>query len=73
MGLRILVSDFMGKHKLNNKDVSRATGIRETTVSHYYHETVKRMDKKHIEEFCKLFNCQPGDLLKYVPEENDKK
>lgn len=33
------------------------------------------LDSKTLERLCKEFNCQPGDLMEYVPdqklEEND--
>ena len=34
------------------------------------------VDTRTIEAFCKLLNCQPGDLIEYVPDEEvgvDKK
>lgn len=26
-----------------------------------------------IEKLCKYFNCQPGDLMEYIPDEEEKK
>lgn len=27
------------------------------------------VDTRTIEAFCKLLNCQPGDLIEYIPDE----
>ena len=29
------------------------------------------VDTRTIEAFCKLLNCQPGDLIEYVPDEEE--
>ena len=28
------------------------------------------LDSKTLSRLCALFNCQPGDLMEYVPDEN---
>ena len=61
--LKIKVSDYMGKLKLSQKAVSEATGIRATTISHYYHDTVKLIDRNHIVKLCNLFGCTVGELF----------
>lgn len=42
------------------------------------HITVKLSKGEHIntiniEKLCRLLNCQPGDIMEYVPEEPDDK
>lgn len=29
------------------------------------------IDTRTVEALCKYLNCQPGDILEYVPEEKD--
>ena len=31
------------------------------------------IDTRSIEALCKYFNCQPGDLMEYVPDDAMKK
>ena len=38
--IKIKVSDLMGVHKMSKKDVSEKTGIRPSTVSMYYYDTI---------------------------------
>ena len=67
----IKVAEIMGKHKLNQKALADMTGIRPNTISAFWHGTVKRLDVEQLDSLCKAFNCQPGDLLEWVPEEGD--
>lgn len=31
----------------------------------------KGIDAKTINKLCKIFNCQPSDIMEYVPDEKD--
>ena len=66
--INIKVAEAMGRKKLTKKAVADATGIRPNTVSMYWHGETKRIDIEHLDKLCSLFNCQPGDLLEYVPD-----
>ncbi|MED4903975.1 helix-turn-helix domain-containing protein [Parageobacillus thermoglucosidasius] len=69
MAIRIHISEWLGKKKWTQKQLSEITGIRPATISALYHETIKRIEIEQINELCKAFNCQPGDLMTYVPDE----
>lgn len=68
MGLRIHISEWLGKKKWTQKDLAEKTGIRPATISAYYHETAKRIEAEHIVKLCEAFDCQPGDLFTYEKE-----
>ena len=57
--LRVL----MAKHKMNIQDVSDATGLSRKSISKLYHEESIQITFDVIAKICKLFDCQPGDLL----------
>lgn len=63
------VAELMGRHKLNQKALAELTGIRPNTISALWHGTVKRLEVEHINVLCQAFNCQPGELLEWVPGE----
>jgi putative transcriptional regulator len=69
MSIKINLSEMLGKHKMTQKAFSEKTGIRPATVSMMYHETIKRLELAHLDATCRVFGCQPGDLLRYVTEE----
>lgn len=67
--ININVSEWLGKRKMTQKRLSELTGIRPATIHALYHEDIKRIEIKQINALCKALDCQPGDLLTYVPDE----
>lgn len=62
--LRIL----MAKEKMTIRDVHKATGLSEVTISKLYHEKSTTIGFQTILKLCDLFNCEVGDLL-FLDEE----
>jgi putative transcriptional regulator len=46
------LAEIMGKHKVNQKIVSEATGIRPNTISQLWHGTSKRLE---VDQVNKLY------------------
>ena len=66
--IKIHLSKLMGIHKETIQSVHTKTGLSRATVSNLYHEKIKRIDLDTIENLCKFFDCQVGDLLEYIPD-----
>ena len=66
--IRCRLSLLMGRDKLRISDVSRRTGLNRSTVAALYKETTTRIDLLAVEQLCRLFNCQVGDLFEYVQD-----
>ena len=64
--IRCHLSRLMGEQKMNIADVARETGLHRNTITLLYRETATRVDLEAINQLCKLFNCQVGDLLEYM-------
>mgnify|MGYP001392142553 FL=1 len=64
--LRVL----MAKHKMNIQDVHEKTGMSRTTISKLYNETSTTISFDTIYALCKLFDCEPGDLL-YIDRDEE--
>jgi putative transcriptional regulator len=62
--LRIL----MAKEKMTIRDVHKATGLSEITVSKLYHERSNTIAFETILKLCSLFKCEVNDLL-FLEEE----
>ena len=69
MQIRIKISELMGKNKLNMKQLSDLTGIRQNTISSLYHENSKRIEIAQIEALCEALNCDVKDIFEYIKEE----
>ena len=62
-------------NKLLEDNGYTATKIRETAIigqATYYglKNATKGIDAKTINKLCKTFNCQLGDLMEYIPDQN---
>jgi putative transcriptional regulator len=63
------LSTLMGRDKLRIADVSRRTGLNRSTVTALYKGTATRVDLPAIEQLCRLFNCEVGDLFEYTDKD----
>lgn len=71
--IRCHLSTLMGRDKLRISEVARRTELNRSTVTALYKETTTRIDLPAIEKLCRLFDCQVGDLLEYVPDSDGKR
>lgn len=67
--IKIKLHLLMAKERMTQKDVADKTGIAPSVVNKYYHDTIIRIDREHIDSLCKLFNCEVQDLIEYIPDE----
>ncbi len=51
-------------------DVARETSLNRSTITALYQETASRVDLDAVERLCELFQCQVGELLEVVSEED---
>ena len=73
MPIKWRLAVIMADRELDYKDVSRLTGFHEKTVNKHKNMRVMpgRLEDTTLLEYCKALNCQPGDLLVYVPEKEE--
>ena len=55
--------------KLTYRTVSKETGLAIDTLTSYMTQKVNRFDRTTLETLCKYLECDVGDLLQFVPEE----
>jgi len=58
----------MGERKMKIVDVARDTGLNRNTVTLLYRETAQRVDLDALDKLCKLFECEVGDILEFIPD-----
>ena len=53
------------------KAVAKAAGLHPVTVNKLKNTYVMpaRLDRNTLDKLCRVLKCQPGDLLRYVPDE----
>ncbi len=69
--IRIKLSELMGKEKMTRKHLAELTGIRPNTIGDLYREDVKKIDIQTLNKLCEVFDCKVGELLEYVPNNNE--
>ncbi|TDB01984.1 helix-turn-helix domain-containing protein [Halomonas marinisediminis] len=62
------LSRMLGERKLKITDVARDTGINRGTITRLYHENASRVELDVIDELCRYFGCEVGDLLEYIED-----
>lgn len=53
---------------MNQKKLSELSGIRLPTLSEYENSTAKTIRVEYLDKLCEIFDCQPADLITYVPD-----
>lgn len=69
MTIRMKLHIKMAENRMNQKELSIATGIRPNSISAYCNDTYKQIPKEHLDIFCKVLNCKVEDLIEYVDED----
>jgi len=64
---------YRENRKLSYKTISEEAGISVSVLTDYAASNVKRFDAQTLEKLCAYLECQPGDLLEYVPDLQPKK
>ncbi|RJX23250.1 MAG: XRE family transcriptional regulator [Ammonifex sp.] len=63
------LSLLMGQKQIRSiADLSRRSGIARTTLTTLWYGRAKGISFKTLNSLCKALDCQPGDLLVYVPD-----
>lgn len=54
---------------MNQKQLADLTGVRPSTISSICTGAVKHLPIDALEKICSVLECQPGDLMEYIPDE----
>lgn len=71
MTIHCKLSTILGEKRLKMSDIVRETGLAKGTIHALYHDRVQKVDYRVIDKLCKVLNCEPGDLLKYSPDDEE--
>jgi putative transcriptional regulator len=69
MAIVIRLDVMMARRKVRSNVLARAIGITEANLSLLKSGKVKGLRFSTLEAICRVLECQPGDLLEYVPDE----
>lgn len=69
MAILVHLDVMLAKRKMRSKELAEAIGITEQNVSLLKSGKVRGVRFETLEKICAILECQPGDLLEYVPDE----
>ena len=59
---------MLAKRKMRSKELAARIGFTEANISLLKSGKVKGVRFETLEKLCEALECQPGDLLEYVPD-----
>ncbi len=71
MPIEINLDVMLAKRKMKLGELSERVGVSATNLSILKTGKAKAVRFSTLEAICKALDCQPGDLLEYVPEDTD--
>ena len=72
MAIVVRLDVMMARRKVRSNVLARAIGITEANLSLLKSGKVKGLRFSTLEAICRFLECQPGDLLEFVPDETSK-
>lgn len=72
MAIMINIDVMLAKRKMSVTELSEKVGITMANISVLKNGKAKAIKLDTLNKICKALNCQPGDILEYVPEEREE-
>lgn len=72
MAIVIDLDVVMAQRKMGVKELSERIGITMANLSILKNNKAKAVRFTTLDALCRELGCQPGDILKYVPDEEEQ-
>ena len=69
MPLKFKLKLLLAMKGMTQKKLAELTGVRPPTISAICTNSIKELPVGVIERICQALDCQPGDIMEYVPDE----
>ncbi len=69
MSIIVRLDVMLAKRQIRSNELAQSIGITESNLSLLKSGKVKGMRFSTLEAICRHLDCQPGDLLEYLPDE----
>ena len=68
MSIRINLDVMMARRKIGLTELSKEVDVTMANLSILKNNKAKAVRFSTLDAICKALNCQPGDILEYVPD-----
>ena len=72
MSIIINIDVMLAKRKMSVTELSERVGITMANISILKNGKAKAIKLSTLNSICKALNCQPGDILEYVEDQDDE-
>ncbi len=72
MAIEVRLAVVLAERRIQGKALAQHVGITEANLSLLRQGKVKGVRFETLAKICDFLDCQPGDLLTYVPDNEDK-
>ena len=69
MAIIINIDVMLAKRKMSVTELSERVGITMANISILKNQKAKAIRFDTLNKICEILQCQPGDVLEYVPDE----
>ncbi len=73
MPIQVNLNIMLARRRMRSKDLAQAIGITEANLSLLKSGKVRGVRFATLDAICRALDCQPGDLLEWLPDEADGK
>jgi putative transcriptional regulator len=70
--IRINLDVMMAKRKMSLTELAEKVGITMANLSVLKTEKARAIRFSTLEAICKVLDCQPGDILEYIPDKTEE-
>lgn len=70
--IKFRVKVMLALNEMTQKELAERTGIRPPTVSAICTGAVKHLPVEALNKICDVLNCQPGDLMEFIPNKKEE-
>jgi len=68
MAIIVRLDEMLARRKKRSKELADYVGITEQNISLIKTGKVKGIRFNTLEKMCEFLECQPGDVLEFIPE-----
>ena len=69
--IRIKLDELLQKSGMSKNKLSQRAEMQRTQLNHYCNNTITRLDTDVLARLCTVLDCEIGDLLEFVPPEDE--
>ena len=72
MPILVNLDVMMAKRKISVGELAQKVGITPANLSILKNNKARAVRFSTLEEICRVLDCQPGDILQYIPEDSSR-